>query len=142
MRHALHHYIPYMYMKTLFTKAAAKKLLPIATSIETVREMNAVIQVTYYVANGGRCSTFLSKKAFLEVNSSQRRQAAEVIEVVEFHGGGRFVVGSSNKDAFYCVRLSESDPAGRCDCGDCHFRGVECKHQIACKNYLDSISAA
>jgi hypothetical protein len=132
-------------MKSLYTKAVAKKLLPFANSIESINEdccrRSGAIQATYFV-NGRKCSTFLSKKAFLEVNSSQRRQAAEVIEVVEFHGGGKFVVKSSNRDAFYCVRLSNSDPIERCDCGDCYFRGVECKHQIACKNYLINMAAA
>jgi hypothetical protein len=114
---------------TPYTKTAAKLLIPGARSVEAVRVLrNGVVQVTY-IMNGGRCSTFLSAKAFLEVNFSRRQQAAEVIEIVEIHGE-EVVVKSSKKDAYYCVRLSHPDPYQRCDCGDCHFRGVKCKHQI------------
>jgi hypothetical protein len=49
----------------LYNNLTAKQLLPFAEKIEKVRVFNNCIQVTYW-CNGGRCSTFLSKKSFTQ----------------------------------------------------------------------------
>jgi hypothetical protein len=118
-------------MSTIYTKSAAKRLLPFATKIENVRELKNCIQVTYR-ANGGRCSTFLSKKAFVVDFSGIREEGSRLVEVVEstLH---TYTVKSG--DNYYVVRPGHSDPHQRCECPDCNFRGVFCKHQIAVEDY-------
>jgi hypothetical protein len=53
-------------MTTIYTATNALKLLPFATSVEAVREFRTCVQVTYWV-HGRRCSTFLSRRAFLNL---------------------------------------------------------------------------
>lgn len=118
-----------------YTKAAAKHLLPFATSIEVVREFKNCIQVTYW-ARKKRTSTFLSKKAFINFNLELRRNGANQIEVREVHGG-EYVVYSHNSSTFYTVRPNHPDVRRRCECGDCHFWGAVCKHQIAAGKYRE-----
>lgn len=69
-------------MLSIYTKEVAKKLIPIALYIEAVREFRNCIQVTYR-ANGGRCSTFLSKKLFLDIKLSIGYKTIDEIEVVK-----------------------------------------------------------
>ncbi|QSJ14171.1 hypothetical protein JYQ62_19740 [Nostoc sp. UHCC 0702] len=115
----------------MYTKAAALRLLPFATKIEAIREFKNCIQVTYR-ANGGRCSTFLSKTAFLADHTSLRKQGSVEVEVTEVHGGEYVVKSKSN---YYTVRPGQLDPRDRCECGDCHWRGAKCKHQIAVEQF-------
>lgn len=118
--------------KPEYTKAAAKRIISFATQIEVVREMRNCIQTTYR-AHGRRCSTFLSKKLFAADFEQLRHQGAAEIEVVENHGDSCIV---KSKDNYYTVRPNHSDPHQRCECGDCHYRGSKCKHQIAVSEYL------
>ena len=114
-----------------YTKAAAKRLLPFATKIEAVRELRNCVQVTYR-SNGGRCSTFLSKKAFVVDFSGIREAAAQSVEVVETSLYSYTVKSANN---YYVVRPGHADLRQRCECADCNFRGAFCKHQIAVADY-------
>lgn len=119
-------------MSNIYTKTAAKRLLPFATLIEAVREFKNCIQVTYLVANGGRCSTFLSKKAFIADFSETREERSHSSEVVE-STSHTYTVKSQNQ--YYVVRPGHPNPRQRCECSDCHFRGAYCKHQISVEKY-------
>jgi hypothetical protein len=124
-------------MSHLYSKATALRiLLGIATRIERVREFRNCIQVTYRVYGGGRCSTFLSKKAFIVVNLDIRVHASALVEVVEMVSDDEFIVRSQKTDSYYVVRPYKVDARSRCECGDCHWRGANCKHQIAVKQFL------
>lgn len=59
-------------MKTIYTEANAKKLLPFATEVESLKECGGSIQVTYKISER-RYSTFLSRKSFHQF------QVAEVV---------------------------------------------------------------
>ncbi len=122
-------------MSSIYTKAAALRLLPFATKIEAIREYRNCIQVTYTVKGGRRCSTFLSKKAFLVDHTELRTQGSVSVEVTEVHGG-EYVVQSKNN--YYTVHPGHHDPHKRCECGDCHWRGAKCKHQLAVEQFLCS----
>ncbi len=62
------------------------------------------------------------------------------MEVTEAHGG-EYVVKSKNN--YYTVRPGQFDPRSRCECGDCHWRGAKCKHQIAVEQFrVERIRAA
>lgn len=122
-------------MRSPYTKLAAHRLLPFAKLILSTREMKNCIQVTY-LANGGKCSTFLSKRAFITTNTNARAQRSLDIEVVERHGKD-FVVKSHNSGNFYTVRPWHPDPKQRCECGHVHFTGDDCKHQVAVRNRVN-----
>ncbi|MBW4670408.1 MAG: hypothetical protein KME60_24085 [Cyanomargarita calcarea GSE-NOS-MK-12-04C] len=62
-------------------------------------------------------------------------QRASSIDVLEQHGS-EFVVHNCENDHYYVVRPKLSDPHERCECPDCHYRGVKCKHQIAVENFI------
>ncbi len=64
-----------------------------------------------------------------------REERAATIEVLEQHGD-EFVVHNCENDHYYVVRPNHVEPKERCECADCHYRGVKCKHQIAVENYL------
>lgn len=120
-----------------YTKAAALRILiGLATKIEIVRVFRNCIQVTYRVYGGGRCSTFLSKKAFVVSNLETRTQAAALIEVVEMVNDDEFIVQSHKTNNYYVVRPYKMEARSRCECGDCHWRGAKCKHQIAVEQFL------
>jgi hypothetical protein len=120
-------------MSHLYTKASAQRLLPFAKKIEAIREFKNCIQVTYW-CNGGRCSTFLSKTAFLKDYDSSRQARSHSVEVVKVHED-KYVVRS--KGNHYTVCLSELLPASeRCECPDCYYRGNKCKHQIAVEQFI------
>jgi hypothetical protein len=121
-------------MTSIYTKAAAKRLLPFATKIEVIRELPNCIQITYR-ANGGRCSTFLSKLAFLTNFTDLRIQNATQVEVREIHQN-QYVVYSQKSNSYYTVRPKQTDQYQRCECADCHYRGAKCKHQIAVEQFL------
>lgn len=139
---------PLTAMSQQYTKTAALRILiGIARKIEKVntevrrrdgRLMN-VIQVTYISINGGRCSTFLSKKDFVVVNVDFRASGAALVEVVEVVSDDEFIVKSNkvNKpDNYYVVRPYNPNPKSRCECGDCYWRQAYCKHQIAVEQFL------
>jgi hypothetical protein len=109
-------------MSHLYSKATALRILiGIATRIERVREFRNCIQVTYRVYGGGRCSTFLSKKAFIVVNLDIRIHASALVEVVEVVNDDEFIVHSQKTDSYYVVRPYKVDARSRCECGDCHW---------------------
>ncbi|MEH1789691.1 MAG: hypothetical protein V7L23_30075 [Nostoc sp.] len=64
-----------------------------------------------------------------------REERALTIEVLEQHGD-EFVVHNCENNHYYVVRLNHVEPKERCECADCHYRGVKCKHQIAVENFL------
>ncbi|MFM6345057.1 MAG: hypothetical protein ACKPFK_07900, partial [Dolichospermum sp.] len=55
---------------------------------------------------------------------------------VEDEGCIKFIVQSGEN--FYTVTPAHPNPKQRCECGDTHFRGSECKHQVAVRNFLAS----
>lgn len=76
-------------------------------------------------------------EAELEVQDTARAEKAksvEVLEQVEDEGFMKFIVQSNEN--FYTVTPAHPVAKERCECGDVHFRGVECKHQLAVKNAL------
>jgi hypothetical protein len=123
-------------MKYLYTKTAAKQLLPFATEIEQVREYRNCVQCTYWVG-AKRRSTFLSKKAFLKLEKARLTQAASVIEIVKVHPEeDAVVVKSSDKTKFYTVRPNHPDPRFKCECERAYYVGAKCRHQEAVESYL------
>jgi hypothetical protein len=64
-----------------------------------------------------------------------REERAATIEVLEQHGD-EFVVHNCENDHHYVVRPNNLEPNERCECADCHYRSVKCKHQIAVEKYL------
>ncbi|WP_375494913.1 hypothetical protein [uncultured Nostoc sp.] len=64
-----------------------------------------------------------------------RFERAATIEVLEQHGD-EFVVHNCENNHYYVVRPNHVEPKERCECADCHYRGVKCKHQVAVENFL------
>ncbi|MHC5819381.1 MAG: hypothetical protein ACYT04_26755 [Nostoc sp.] len=71
----------------------------------------------------------------VQVLLTTRSERAAAIEVLEQHGD-EFVVHNCENDHYYVVRPNHPEHKGRCECADCHYRGVKCKHQIAVENFL------
>ncbi|MEH1777099.1 hypothetical protein [Nostoc sp.] len=69
------------------------------------------------------------------VLTDARVERALTIEVLEQHGD-EFVVHNCENDHYYVVRPNHVEPKERCECADCHYRSVKCKHQIAVENFL------
>lgn len=67
----------------------------------------------------------------------ERTERANTIEVLEQHDD-EFVVENSENRNHYIVRPSHPEVNQRCECADCHYRGVRCKHQIAVEKFLSS----
>lgn len=61
-----------------------------------------------------------------------RTERAKAVQVVEKHitNGITQYIALSN-DNYYVVTPNHTNPKERCECGDCHYRGAKCKHQIA-----------
>lgn len=127
-------------MSQQYTKAAALRILiGIARKIINVNTTccrSGAAQVTYISINGSKCSTFLSKKAFVVINVDFRKKGAELIEVIEIVDDDTFTVLSHKSNSHYVVRPYHRNPKSRCECGDCYWRGAECKHQIAVQQFL------
>jgi ASCH domain len=49
-----------------------------------------------------------------------------------------FIVRNPGNGNHYVVHPSHPESKERCECGDTHFRGAYCKHQIAIDDYLQS----
>ncbi|MEH2467830.1 hypothetical protein [Nostoc sp.] len=79
----------------------------------------------------------LPKYQFTEtvVLTDARVERALTIEVLEQHGD-EFVVYNCENDHYYVVRPNHVEPKERCECADCHYRSVKCKHQIAVEIFL------
>ncbi|MEH1788395.1 MAG: hypothetical protein V7L23_23125 [Nostoc sp.] len=69
------------------------------------------------------------------VLTDARIERALTIEVLEQHGD-EFVVHNCENDHYYVVRPNHVEPKERCECADCHYRGVKCKHSYAVENFL------
>ena len=57
------------------------------------------------------------------------------IQVIE-NWGDKFVVRNIQNGCYYVVQPNHPDPQERCECGDCHFRSVICKHQNAVEEHI------
>ncbi|MFL9458899.1 hypothetical protein AB0758_48955 [Tolypothrix bouteillei VB521301_2] len=68
-----------------------------------------------------------------------RTQRACAIKVKEEHNS-EYVVYNQNNGHHYVVRPLHPNPRERCECGDCHFRGIKCKHQIAVESFINARS--
>lgn len=95
-----------------FTKAAALRILQAqgiaAKQVETLRIFKGSIQITYLTLNG-RCSTFLSKKAFYSDFITFRQQGAKTSTVKRWGAGSyqnRYEVFSGKTEKIYNVELS------------------------------------
>jgi hypothetical protein len=53
-----------------------------------------------------------------------------------------FIIRNPDNGNHYAVHPKHPNFHERCECGDAHFRGVRCKHQIAADDYLQSIAIA
>ncbi|MFM6349438.1 MAG: hypothetical protein ACKPFK_30495 [Dolichospermum sp.] len=73
-------------------------------------------------------------KVELEMQATAAESAIQVLEQVEDEGCIKFIVQSGEN--FYTVTPAHPLPNERCECGDTHFRGSECKHQKAVKNKI------
>jgi len=77
----------------------------------------------------------------MEAQAAARTEKAASVEVIEQHldeGFVKFVVVNLKSNNHYTVTPAHPVAKKRCECGDSHFRGFECKHQIAVKNELIS----
>ncbi len=70
------------------------------------------------------------------VTRAEKAKSIEVLEQVEDEGFVKFIVKSNEN--LYTVTPAHPLPKERCECGDVHFRGVECKHQLAVKEKIAS----
>lgn len=124
-------------MKNPYTKTIALRILiGLAKKVKAIREYFNCIQVTYF-ANGGWCSTFISKLAFITSNTEQRTEAAAQIEVVEVINDDEFITYSNKSNSYYVVRPYNAIASQRCECADCYYRQTTCKHQIAVQQFLN-----
>lgn len=131
-------------MVSAISKAAAKRILPFATKIESLQVMrNGVIQVTYWVGRR-RCSTFLSKMAFYQDFLDFRREGAKSVTVRQWGAGSyqtHYSCHSSDGKRTYTVKLMGG--LALCECPDYEKQHQElgrvkpgCKHLIAVLNHL------
>ena len=70
---------------------------------------------------------------------SNREEKAAAVEVLE-QQGEEYLVRNCENDHHYVVRPLHPDTQHRCECADCYFRGVTCKHQIAVSNFLSKVA--
>ncbi|MFM6671331.1 MAG: hypothetical protein ACKPJO_14575, partial [Dolichospermum sp.] len=73
-------------------------------------------------------------EAEMVAQATAAESAIQVLEQVEDEGCIKFIVQSGEN--FYTVTPDHPLPRERCECGDTHFRGSECKHQKAVKNKI------
>lgn len=128
-------------MSQQYTKAAALRILIgiarkiLDINVELCRQSGAV-QVVYISVDGRTCVTFLYAKEFVVVNADFRKKGAELVEVVEVVNDDTFTVFSHKTNNYYVVRPYHWHEKSRCECGDCHFRGAKCKHQVTVAQFL------
>ena len=126
-----------------FTKAAAARLLPFATKIETLRVFKGAVQATYRT-HYGRCSTFLSKAAFFQDFITFRASGAKTCTVKPWGAGSyqcRYDVFSGMSEKIYVVELSAG--IAMCSCPDYEEQRkqlgkakIGCKHVLATLNHI------
>jgi hypothetical protein len=66
---------------------------------------------------------------------STREERATTIEVVQ-QQDNEYLVHNRDNNHYYIVRPEHPEAQLRCECADCYFRGVKCKHQIAVNNFI------
>ena len=131
---------------TAISKTAAARILPFALAIESLRQLsNGAIQVTYRVAGGRRCSTFLSRKAFERDFIEFRIKGAESVSVKPWGAGSyrnHFDCRTEGCDRSHTVKLLGG--IALCSCEDYEkSRGNhECKHIYATLQHLGHSSMA
>lgn len=136
-----------MAQELFLTKAAAARIIPGALKIEALRVFKGTIQVTY-TTKKGRCSTFLSKKAFYSDFVSFRQQGAKSCTVKRWSAGTytcRYDVRGDRRGNTRTVDLSGGMPS--CSCPDHekqrHYLGKAmpgCKHVLAVMGQLGHAS--
>lgn len=138
-----------MPQQLFFTKAAALRILKFATKIEALRVFRGTIQVTYITKNG-RCSTFLSKKAFFQDFLFFRQEGAKTVTVRRWRAGtyqNRYDCISSTGENTRTVDLSGGTASCSCPDHEEQYRILGkvrpgCKHIIATLNTLGYSSLA
>lgn len=131
----------------IFSNAAALRILPYATKIEALRVFKGTIQVTY-LTKKGRCSTFLSKKAFYNDFITFRIEGAKACTVQRWGAGSyqnHYDVFSSKSEKTYVVKLLAG--LGMCGCRDDNEQSRQlgkakpgCKHIMAVMSHLGHAS--
>ncbi len=144
-----------------FTKAAALRILQAqgiaAKQVESIQIFRGSIQVTY-TTKRGRCSTFLSKKAFYRDFVLFRQLGARSCTVQRWGAGSytnRYEVFSGKSEKIYTVELSAG--IAMCGCRDYEEQQRQlgrakpgCKHIMALmsqlghaslQDYRDSVAA-
>lgn len=79
--------------------------------------------------------------AQLRIDEALRSPRAKEIEVLE-RRGNCFVVRNTGNNNHYVVRPNHPNLRDRCECGDAHYRGVKCKHQIAVTQFKQATTVA
>lgn len=127
----------------IFSKAAALRILKVATKIEAVRIFKGAVQVTYLTKNG-RCSTFLSKSQFFDDFLTFRQEGAKTVTVSQWGAGSyqnHYSCHSSKSERIYTVKLLAG--LAMCECPDYEEQHRQlgnakpgCKHVIATLNHI------
>ncbi|MDF5722709.1 MAG: hypothetical protein PUP91_19960 [Rhizonema sp. PD37] len=83
---------------------------------------------------------YAAATALIEAVQSRQARSAN-IQVIE-NWGDKFVVRNIQNGCYYMVQPNHPDPKERCECRDCHFRSVICKHQNAVADHtkIESLS--
>lgn len=126
-----------------FTKTAAQRLLPFASKIERIAIVNGAVNVVY-IANGKRCSTFLSKTTFFNDFTAFRQEGAKTVTVRRWGAGSytnHFQCYSDKSERIYTVKLLAG--LAMCSCPDYEKQYQElgkaktgCKHVLAVMHHL------
>lgn len=135
-----------MPQELFLTKAAAARIIPGAIKIEAIRVFKGTIQVTY-ITKKGRCSTFLSKKAFYLDFTTFRLESASHCRVERWSAGtytSRYSVYSKDSEN---TRTVDTYGMPNCSCPDYekqrHYLGRAmpgCKHIMAVMGQLGHAS--
>ncbi|MDF5722024.1 MAG: hypothetical protein PUP91_16375 [Rhizonema sp. PD37] len=67
--------------------------------------------------------------ALIEAVQLRQKRSADIVVLERWDD--KFVVRNIQNGCHYIVQPNHPDPKERCECGDCHFRKVTCKHQNA-----------
>jgi hypothetical protein len=126
-----------------FSKAAALRILPFATSIEYLKVCKGAILVVYRTKQG-RCATFVSKKSFYSDFIAFRQEGAKSVRVKRWGAGSytnHYECFSSKSERIYTVKLLGG--LAMCECPDYEKQHQElgkaktgCKHVIAVAHHL------
>lgn len=125
-------------MKFPKTTAAAilESMLLKSVAVVEVRETKGKLLVRY-TCNGGNCCTFLSIKTFYNWEYAKRAEAAKNCKVLNALGDGTYLVRGSGGNEYIVNPLAEVEQE-KCQCKDCYYREIYCKHQIALDSWLSN----